>query len=304
MKDVFMHFLARPMLLGESKPFNSPDYIYELKLDGIRALAYLDKTTEIRNKRNKSVTSIYPEINNIHKQIRYKCILDGELIVTQNGKPDFFEIQRRSLMTDEFKIKLASERKPVVFVVYDIIYYKNKEIIALPLMERKEILQKNVIENNSLIITRFIEEKGIEFFEQVAKQNLEGIVAKKKTSLYYYGKRTKEWLKIKKMYDEEFLICGYIPRDNNFGIKSIILGKYHNNEVVYQGQVSLGIPKVEEELIIKYVEENPSSCPFLQNFKEKNVLWCRLGLICTVKYMMKTEKNLLRQPIYKGLRFY
>lgn len=303
MKDVFANFLARPMLLGEGKLFDSPDYIYELKLDGIRALAYLDNQTEIRNKRNKSVTSIYPEITNIHKQVKHKCILDGELIITQDGKPDFFEIQRRSLMTDAFKIQLARKLKPVMFVAYDIIYYKNKEIIDLPLIKRKDILQDNIVENNSLIIIRFIEEKGHKLFELVSKQDLEGIVAKKKASFYYYGKRTKDWLKIKKMYDDEFLICGYIPSDDNLGIKSIVLGKYENQKLIYQGQVALGIPKEEERIIMKYVEENPSYCPFSENIKEKNVLWCRLGLVCTVKYMMRTEKNLLRQPIYKGLRY-
>lgn len=301
MSEVFERFLASPMLLVEGKPFDSLDYIYELKLDGIRCLAYLDKNTELRNKRNKSVTSIYPEVNDIHKLIKKRCILDGELIVAVNGVPNFFEIQRRSLMTDSFKIKLASISKPVSFVAYDIIFYDNKEIIDLSLIERKKILKENVSENKQLAISRFIEKEGISFFELVVKKDLEGVVAKRKQSLYFYGKRSKDWIKFKNMYDDDFIICGYVPDEEPMKIKSLVLGAFKNNKLVYFGHVALGIPKEEEKIITNFVKENPSESHFLE--KDVKIKWCKLSLVCTVKYMMRTETNLLRQPIYKGLRF-
>ena len=113
----------KPMLIGEMQAaFDSPDYIYELKLDGEWCIAYLDNdTTELRNKQNIKVLSKVPELSKIHKQIKCRCILDGELIVTKYGKPNFYKIQRRSLMSNTFKIQLASSKLPASFAAFDIL---------------------------------------------------------------------------------------------------------------------------------------------------------------------------------------
>ncbi len=301
-QDIFALRLAKPMLLIEGEPFDSKDFLYELKLDGIRCLAYLDDYTELRNKRNKSVTEIYPELKNIHKQIKRKCILDGELIVTINGIPNFFEMQRRSLMTDPFKIELAGKNKPVSFVAYDILYVDNEEIIDKPLMERKEILFNVVQESSEIAISRFIEEKGIDFFSLVAKQDLEGVVAKKKTSLYYYGKRSKDWIKFKKLHDKDFVICGYVKDNETGGIKSVVIGSYRDDILIYQGHVALGIAKEDQKIIMDFASTNPSECPFSKEYCDSETLWIKPELVCTVKYMMRTPTNSLRQPIFKGLR--
>ena len=98
---IFEERNVKPMLIGEMRDaFDSPDYIYELKLDGIRAVVYLDIVrTDLRNKRNLMVTSIYPELRDIHKQVKKRCILDGEIAVINNEKPDFPEVQRRTLIS-------------------------------------------------------------------------------------------------------------------------------------------------------------------------------------------------------------
>jgi len=115
--DLFESKVVKPMLIGEmQEAFDSPEYIYELKLDGERCIAYLDKdVTELRNKRNIKMLVKVPELSNIHKQVKCRCILDGELIVIKDGKPNFYEIQRRSLMSNTFKIKLASSKLPSQF---------------------------------------------------------------------------------------------------------------------------------------------------------------------------------------------
>src|SRR5690554_515970 len=111
-----------PMLFYESKPFNSQKHIFELKFDGIRALAYLDKETLLKNKRHKIINNTYPELLQIHKQVKKRCILDGEIVLFHKSKPDFFKIQKRSLMENPLKIKLQSKRYPVTFIAFDIIY--------------------------------------------------------------------------------------------------------------------------------------------------------------------------------------
>lgn len=166
MSDIFDEKTVSPMLIAENKPpFDSLNYIYELKLDGIRCLAYLDNhELELRNKRNKRLNGIYPELTGINKQVKSRCILDGELLVINNGRTDFYELQRRSLMSNSVKIEMAAKKLPVCFTAFDIVYFEDKQITDLPLTQRKKILSDAVIETQSIALSRCIEEKGIEFF--------------------------------------------------------------------------------------------------------------------------------------------
>ena len=131
-----------------------------------------------------------------------------------DGKPDFYALQKRALMSDEFKIKLAANKTPVQFVAYDILYIDGKDLTAAPLMKRKEILNKAVTEGHGLSISWYRERNGKAFFELAKQEQLEGIVAKKKDGLYYIGKRMHEWVKIKVMQDEDLFVCGYKPDEN------------------------------------------------------------------------------------------
>jgi bifunctional non-homologous end joining protein LigD len=299
--DLFDSKDIKPMLIGEmQEAFDSADYIYELKLDGERCIAYLDTdVTDLRNKRNIKMLVKVPELSNIHKHVKYRCILDGELIVTKDGKPDFYEIQRRSLMSNSFKIKLASTRLPASFTAFDILYYKDHSVIDLPLMERKKLLGKVIKENECLAISRYIEEQGIKFY-QLAKQNdLEGIVAKRKDSKYYQGKKTKDWIKIKYLLDDDFVVCGYIFKEK--GVISLVLGQYSGKSLVYKGHVTLGISTED----FRVIESSPklNSQPFTDfPSGNDNAVWIELNLVCIVKYMMKTSNGSLRQPVFKGLR--
>ena len=109
------------MLISEMKEaFNSPDYIYEIKWDGIRCISFLDESTDMRNKRNKLMIPLFPELTNLHKHVKVRCILDHELIVMKNGLPDFYEVQKRALMSNPFKIKLASQVSASI-IAYDIL---------------------------------------------------------------------------------------------------------------------------------------------------------------------------------------
>ena len=299
--DIFESKGIKPMLIGEmQEAFNSLDYIYELKLDGLRCIAYLDKNvTELRNKRDIKMLAKVPELSQIHKQVKCRCILDGELIVIKDGKPDFFEIQRRSLMANTFKIQLAASKLPASFTAFDILYYDDHEVKDLPLMQRKKLLEKVIKENERIAISRYIEERGVEFY-QLAKQNqLEGIVAKRKDSKYYLDKRTKDWIKIKNLLDDDFVVCGYIFKHS--GVISIVIGQYLSKKLVYKGHVTLGVSTVDFKIIKSMTEIITQPFNDLPSGND-NAVWIEPNLVCTVKFMMKTANGSLRQPVFKGLR--
>ena len=298
--DIFDSKSASPMLIAEmQEPFDSPDYIFELKLDGERCLAYLDKNgVHLQNKRKLILNPRFPELSQIHKHIKTRCILDGEITVLVDGKPDFSQVQRRALMSNKFKIQLAADKYPASLTAFDILYYKDRLVIDLPLMERKALLQKVIkSENDRLAISRYIGEQGKALYDAAAKQGLEGVVAKKKSGIYQLGKRTKDWIKFKNLLDDDFVILGYIEKENN--VVSLILGQYKENNMIYKGHVTLGVSREDFKIISG---TNTSQPPFEPPKGNENAVWIKPDLVCTVKYMEKTSNGGLRQPVYKGLR--
>lgn len=297
--DIFDEKGIKPMLIAEQKePFDSSNWIYEVKLDGIRCVAYLnDNGTDLRNKRDKKLLPHLPELSEIHKRVKDKCILDGEVFVLKNGITDFYEIQRRALMTDSFKIKLAADKYPAAFVAFDVLYCKNKLVTDLPLLERKKILYDIVEENSFISTSRFVENNGISLFEATKKQGLEGIVAKRKDSRYYFDKRTKDWIKCKVLLTEDCVICGYIQKENS--MTSIVLGQYNNGELVYKGNVTLGFSL---RILNQHEYSVIGSSPFGYVPKgNENAVWLAPELVCVVE-SMPTDKESFRQAVFKGIR--
>jgi len=298
--DIFDSKIVTPMLVGKNQQaFDSPDYIYELKLDGIRCLAYLwENGLELQNKRNKKLNSIYPELKDIYKQAKVRCLLDGELLILKDGKPDFFEVQRRSLMANPVKIEIASKKLPVCFIAYDILYLKDKQIIDLPLMERKKLLPENITESDHITISRYIETEGVALYNAAQNQGLEGVMAKRKDSKYYFGKKTKSWIKMKALLDEDFIVCGYYFKESS--VVNVILGSFLRERMIYQSHVSMGISR-EDYRIMTSAEETTRS--YYSNFPNfENAIWLKPKLVCCVQFMERTPNGGLRQPVFKGLR--
>lgn len=297
--DIFDTKGIKPMLISEQvEPYDDPDSIFELKLDGIRCIAYCGDSTDLRNKRDMKLLPRFPELKDIHNNCKVKCILDGELIVVQNGVPDFYEVQKRTLLSDLFKIQLASTKLPASFVAYDILYYKDQEVIDLPLLKRKELLTSVIHESERISVSRYVETNGIMLFELAKKQQLEGIVGKKKDSLYWFDKRTKDWIKCKLMSTDDCVVCGYIVKDNN--MISLVLGQYNNEgELVYKGHVTMGVSLrlLNQQ---KYTATGYSPFGYVPKGNEE-AIWLEPNLVCIVE-SMPNDKESFRQPVFKGFR--
>lgn len=292
--DLFQDKNISPMLIAQMwEPFDDPEWIYELKLDGCRCIAYLEQDKVIlRNKRNMELLPRFIELKDIYKQVNDRCILDGELVVMVNGVPDFYELQKRTLLTSRTRIELGAKRLPASFVAYDCLQIGNKVLLDTPLLERKHILEKCVTENERIAVSRYIQEKGTQLFQLTVEKELEGVVAKKASSLYYQGKRTKDWIKFKRMADKDFIICGY---EKGKAI-SLILGEYKEEELIYAGTVTWGVCREIIRALTK------GACPFKNNIKpDGDIIWCKPEKVCIVEYMPNTL-DALRQPVFKGIR--
>ena len=134
----------------------------------------------------------------------------------------------------------------------------------------------------------------------ISKSDIEGVVAKKKTSLYFFGKRTKHWLKIKNLMDDDFVVCGYIRKESN--MSSIIIGQYEGHVLSYKGHVTLGVggtpfSKIKSQPRILW-PPFPGAVPS----GNENAVWVEPRLVCTVEFMHRTKNGGMRQPVFKGLR--
>lgn len=294
--DIFDRKGIKPMLLTEDHtPTDSSDYVCELKLDGIRCLAYLSDHTDLRNKRDIPLIAAFPELSTIHTKVRGKCILDGELIIPfPDGAPDFETMQARSMLTDPVRIRLASKMNPAAFVAFDILYHDGDELMHLPLMDRKRILSDVVSESNGLALSRVFDNSPA-LFELTTRQRLEGVVQKRKNSLYLPGKRSRDWIKVKNLIDEDFVACGYIPKGDHC---TLILGQYEGGMLIFCGHVTLGV-SMQQAAHFPVTDQSPLS-PAPSG--STHALWYSPLQVCTVRYMERTSHGSMRQPRLKCFR--
>lgn len=282
-----------PMLLKEvTKPFNSNAYIYELKFDGIRAIIYVNKNClKIVNRHNKDITHLFPELESIKELVQKDTVFDGEIVAMDEGFPSFLKLQNRLHLKDNQKIRYQSAHNPVIFIAFDILYM-NKNLIDLPLEKRKSILNKYK-DNDSFIKSKWIEEKGIELFNHTKKVNMEGIVAKKKDSLYQINTRSEDWLKIKNPQKGTFIIGGYKKNKNDS--LSLFLGIPKEDGLKFVGKVMLGRKRELHEKILK--QRKIKKSPFA-DYKE-DCTYINPILECIVTFTEITENGHLRHPRIK-----
>lgn len=303
--DLFERKGLSPMLIAQSSPpFFEPDYLYEIKWDGERCVAYLDPSgkTELINKRGMSMLAKVPELSDIHVNAKTKCILDGELICLSGGAPSFEAIQRRSLMTNRYKIELESQAHPAAFIAFDCLYSGKSELLNQPIEKRKQALSSSISQSERLAISRAYDYKSApRLFELTKAKKLEGVVVKQKASLYYPGRRTKNWVKIKNLMDDDFVVLGYVYKQNS--MISLVLGKVKEGAFEYHGHVTLGVGGRAFSIIksLKTLKTPPLAHYDLK--ANKDAIWVEPKLVCTVQFMYKTPSGAMRQPVFKGLRF-
>ena len=276
-----------PMLLEEiNKPFNSKDYLFEIKFDGYRALIFASPKEVIVMSRNlKDITYLYPELLSLKSLVKKKVIFDGEIVSFVNGKPSFSKLQERSHLKNKLKIKEEALNAPITFMAFDILY-EDKELTNLPLIKRKEYLEK-YLDNEVFIKTKYINEDGKDLYKMVQKENLEGIIAKLQNSPYLINTRSNYWIKIKNYQYGTFWVIGYIEKETNYVI-TLLLGEKENKEFLLVGKVNMA----KKNPLYKKIKK----IRIIQKNKDENIIEPKLK--CQVKYLERTKSNNLRQPVF------
>lgn len=291
-------FIAPMLATLVDKPFDHDDWLFEVKWDGFRALAFVDQgKVELKSRNKLLFNEKFPSIVKNLQKIKGSVILDGEIVVVdQKGKSHFQLIQN-------FK----EGSNVLCYYVFDILYKDHEDLMEKPLIERKEILRK-FLKHWDLSLIRFsdhILKDGKRFFKAAAKEHLEGIIGKKITSSYQ-PKRSHDWVKIKTSLRQEVVICGFTePQGSRKKFGALIVGLYdQDKKLQFAGHVGGGFnAALLEEVYDRLTPLIQKKCPFENLPKSKMpATWVKPKLIGEVAFAEWTHDNMMRQPIFQGLR--
>ncbi|MCQ9634895.1 DNA ligase D [Chryseobacterium sp. WG23] len=277
--------------------FNDKDWVFEIKWDGYRAIADLSHEEPLFYSRNGiSFLSKFENVARDFKKQKHPMILDGEIVAYDDqGKPSFQLLQQ---IGDNPNLALA-------YQVFDILWLNGHSTEELPLIQRKELLKEALIETETIKYCDHIPEKGIEFFDQMKKLKLEGMIAKRASSQYIENQRTSDWLKIKFTNTDEAIICGFTePRGSRKGFGALILGKYIDHKLTYCGHTGTGFNQNSlKELYGRLQKLIIKSSPF-ESVPKTNmpVTWIRPELVGEIKYSEITKDGIFRHPVFIAIR--
>ena len=289
--------------LTETLP-ESDKWVAELKWDGVRALCFLNAgTVEMFTRNGNRCERQYPELSVLPHQIRaQQAVLDGEIAVLDDkGIPSFALIQPRIMNSDAAAVAHMTRTRPVQLYLFDLLYVDGWDLRGVMLSDRRKLLEKLVTPEAPVHISEtFPPEQSL---LDAARQNgLEGLVAKCLTSTYE-SRRSRDWLKLKLVQQQEFVICGFtVGERDHFG--ALLLGVYEDRKLRWAGNVGTGfdnkmLAAVREKLDALVVDKPP----FPRDTKMgKDIVWVKPELVCEVKFSNWTPDQRLRAPVFLGLR--
>lgn len=293
----------KPMLAVSGKPFSARGWSFEPKIDGTRCIAQVrDGEVFLQNRRLVDITYRYPELaRSLAKGS--DCILDGEIAVLTGVRPDFSALAMREHQTRKMKIDYLSEVQLASYIVFDILRVAGEDVMSKPLTERKKILKEELEEDDVVSIIDSFPEKGETYFRAAVKLGLEGIMAKKESSVYQPGIRSSDWIKIKRSLTVDMVVGGYIPgkgnREQFFG--GLLVGAYDQGNLVYVGRVGSGFSEKELETVTKSFKP-VSESPFSNPPPTTGVVWLKPEIVVEVTAMEVTHDGHLRAPVFLRLR--
>ncbi|WDV47824.1 ATP-dependent DNA ligase [Clostridiaceae bacterium M8S5] len=272
------------------------DWVHEIKFDGIRGLLiYNQDDFKLYTKKGYDITLKFPEITNFKYVFSGKSsIIDGELTVFKEDRHSFHDILVRARSSSELKIKSNIAKYPLTYVVFDILSYNGEDLSYQPLAMRKKILKDSIEQTNNFLYSDYYED-GNALFDKVKSLGYEGIVSKKIDSPYVPYKKHRYWYKIK-VKKKILCVIGGINLEGN-KVKSLLLGMYNGNNLIYIGNASSGLSQNDLSLLYGNLDSLRSNHnPFSNISKSKSIVFTKPLLTCWIKYSEWTDKGKLRHP--------
>ncbi|HET7466061.1 MAG TPA: hypothetical protein VFL29_05300 [Candidatus Dormibacteraeota bacterium] len=291
---------VRPMQAASAEaPFSSPDYVFEVKWDGLRCLLFRDPhgRVHIHDRGFNDLTSGVPEVTAAASRVPPGSVIDGEIVATdRDGRPDYHRLRQRLAGGAAMR-----EQIPVAYLAFDALYLEEKPLLKQPVVRRRARLQKSVEAGGHIFVPDHIDEDGVELFEACLERGLEGVVAKHKQSPYVPGQRSPFWLKVKAVKSDDFVVVGWMGERL---FDALVVGFYEDGRLLPCGTVGGGWDDEAAAVIRSRLAELATESSPLEPapIMVKPVHWCRPELVVSIRYSEWSPDGTLRFPIFNSLR--
>src|ERR1700730_10524119 len=291
---------VRPMQAASAEaPFSSPDYLFEVKWDGLRCLLFRDPEgrVHLQDRGLNVLTASVPEVVSAASRVPLGSVIDGELVATDSdGRPDYTRLRQRLVGGAGMR-----EQIPVAYLAFDALYLEEKPLLRQPLLRRRARLKKAVEAGGHIFVADHIEEDGVELFEACLERGLEGVVAKHKLSPYVPGQRSPFWLKVKAVKSDDFVVIGWTGEKP---FDALVVGYHEDERLLPCGTVGGGYDDgatraIRDALLDLATDDSPLDPPPIMT---RPVHWVRPELVVSVRYSEWSPDGTLRFPIFNGLR--
>jgi bifunctional non-homologous end joining protein LigD len=314
-----MPIKLRPMLASTADtPPPDDDWAFEIKWDGVRALAHLGDEMRLVSRSGEDITARYPELAGMAESLGRHAILDGEIVACDaEGHPSFQRLQSRMGVTSPAVIKRRSTEIPVTYMAFDVLFLDGEMTIDMPYEQRRALLDDLGLDGGSWQAPRHHLGEGAALLAATKERDLEGVVAKRLGSLYRPGRRSHDWLKLRNTNRQELVIGGWVPGEGgrSGSVGSLLVGYYDSTPeeaeklgrppmLVFAGGVGTGFTQDELKRLTRMVKARARlNSPFdAKSPRRRGARWCEPELVCEVEFREWTDEGTLRAPSYKGLR--
>lgn len=292
----FPGFIEPMLATAVKEPFDKENWIFEYKLDGYRIVATrYNNEVNLYSRNGNIYNDKYPAIAKALNSIKADFIIDGEVCyVDDDDRPNFQKLQHD-----------YHNQKALHYYVFDILWLNNHNLREVPLILRKSLVKEMLkTPSRNVHYLTHVDKKGTSLFDEIKNKQLEGIMAKRKQSIYYPGTRTKDWLKIKTSLRQEMIICGYLPSEKTGTLfKSLLCAQNDEGILRYTGKVGTGFSDELQRRLIELMQPlEVKHSPVLNPPKDKNIQWVEPVLIAEVHFTEWTKSGVMRHPAFIGLR--
>jgi bifunctional non-homologous end joining protein LigD len=304
----------KPMaaVLSTDLPGDDENWAYEIKWDGIRAIAYCETgSLHLESRTLRDITATYPELRALAAELGSPdAVLDGEVVAFDDaGRPSFERLQGRMNLASESAVRRRMGDCPVTYMVFDVLYLDGRTLMDLPYTERREHLESLRLDGPNWQTPSYHQGDGEGLLELTRQRELEGLVAKRIDSRYLPGRRTRAWLKVKNLMGQELVIGGWLPgQGRRAGTLGAILVGYNEEEdgeqrLKYAGRVGTGFTDDELDRLAGLLAPlRTKKTPFAGRQPPRQAVFVEPSLVAEVAFREWTAARTLRAPVYKGLR--
>ncbi len=297
-------FIAPMLATLTQDRFTDPGWIFERKLDGVRAVAVrAGSDTSLWSRNEKRMDGTYPEIvEALAARAPADTVLDGEVVAFDGAQTSFARLQGRIGLHDPDAARATGI--PVFLYLFDVLVLEGRDVTALPLRDRKRLLRDAVDFGGALRMSTHRNTEGEAYLREACRRGWEGLVAKRADAPYRPGHRSPDWLKLKCVHEQELVVGGWTdPQRSRTGFGALLVGYYRDGDLAYAGKVGTGFDhRILADLSTRFRDLAADRPPFADPVREKGAHWLRPELVAQIGFSEWTRDGKLRHPRYLGLR--